>query len=148
MLPVQYPAEIENYRSIGSTPVLLAAGLAVGTVVARGLTLTASVRRRRRDLVLLKSIGFTQRQLMSCVGVQSTVAVLIGILVGTPLGILLGKRLWILFAHDILGRTPTNRSDARSRLRRRCRPCSRERDRGDPWKVCGPHPTVLILRAE
>jgi hypothetical protein len=101
VLPVQYPAEIENYRSIGSTPVLLAAGLAVGTVFALGLTLTASVRRRRRDLALLKSIGFTQRQLMSCVAWQSTVAVFIGILVGTPLGILLGKRLWILFAHEI-----------------------------------------------
>jgi hypothetical protein len=38
---------------------------------------------------------------MSCVAWQSTVAVFIGILVGTPLGILLGKRLWILFAHEI-----------------------------------------------
>jgi hypothetical protein len=27
-LPVRYPAEIENYRSIGATPVLLATGLA------------------------------------------------------------------------------------------------------------------------
>ena len=50
VLPVQYPAEIENYRTIGSTPVLLASGLAIGAVVALGLTLTASVRRRRRDL--------------------------------------------------------------------------------------------------
>ena len=61
VLPVQYPAEIENYRSIGSTPLLLAGGLAVGAVVALGLTLVASVRRRRRDLALLKSLGFTQR---------------------------------------------------------------------------------------
>ena len=45
---VQRPAEIVNYQSTGDTPGILAAGLAVGAVVALGLTLGASVRRRRR----------------------------------------------------------------------------------------------------
>jgi hypothetical protein len=101
VLPVQYPAEIENYRSIGATPVILATGLAVGAIVALGLTLTASVRRRRRDLALLKTLGFTQRQLAFCVAWQSTAAVVIGLIAGIPLGILFGRWLWILFAHDI-----------------------------------------------
>ena len=101
VLPVQYPAEIENYRSIGSTPALLATGLAIGAVVALGLTLTASVRRRRRDLALLKTLGFTQRQLLVSVAWQSTVAVAIGVIAGIPLGIALGRWLWILFAHEI-----------------------------------------------
>jgi hypothetical protein len=101
VLPVQYPAEIENYRSIGSTPALLATGLAIGAVVALGLTLTASVRRRRRDLALLKTLGFTQRQLLACVAWQSTVAVAIGVIAGIPLGIALGRWLWILFAREI-----------------------------------------------
>jgi hypothetical protein len=101
VLPVQYPAEIENYRSIGATPLLLATGLAIGAVVALGLTLAASVRRRRRDLALLKTLGFTQRQLATCVGWQSTIAVVIGLIAGIPLGIVLGRWLWILFAHEI-----------------------------------------------
>jgi hypothetical protein len=101
VLPVQYPAEIENYRTIGSTPVLLASGLAIGAVVALGLTLTASVRRRRRDLALLKALGFSERQLAACVAWQSTVAVAVGVIVGTPLGIALGRWLWALFAHEI-----------------------------------------------
>jgi hypothetical protein len=101
VLRVQYPAEIENYRSIGATPVLLAAGLAAGAVAALGLTLTASVRRRRRDLALLKALGFTQRQLAACVAWQSTVAAAIGVIAGIPLGITLGRWLWILFAHQI-----------------------------------------------
>jgi ABC-type antimicrobial peptide transport system permease subunit len=101
VLPVQYPAEIENYRSIGATPVLLAAGLAAGAVAALGLTLTASVRRRRRDLALLKALGFTQRQLAACVAWQSTVAAAAGVIAGIPLGIALGRWLWILFAHEI-----------------------------------------------
>jgi MacB-like periplasmic core domain/FtsX-like permease family len=101
VLPVQYPAEIENYRSMGTTPVLLATGLAIGAVAGLGLALTASVRRRRRDLALLKALGFTQRQLAACVAWQSTVAVAIGVIAGIPLGITLGRWLWILFAHEI-----------------------------------------------
>ena len=101
VLRVQYPAEIENYRSMGATPVLLAAGLAIGAVAALGLTLTASVRRRRRDLALLKALGFTRRQLAACVAWQPTLAATIGVIAGIPLGIALGRWLWILFAHQI-----------------------------------------------
>jgi ABC-type lipoprotein release transport system permease subunit len=95
------PAEIANYRSIGTVPGLLGVALAVGAVIALGLTLVASVRRRRRDLALLKTLGFTQRQLAATVAWQSTVAVALGIVVGVPLGIVVGRTLWILFARDI-----------------------------------------------
>jgi len=101
LLPVQHPAEIVNYRSMGSTPALLAAGLAVGSVVALGVTLAASVRRRRRDLALLKTIGFVRRQLAAVVATQASVAALIGVVIGVPLGIAFGRWLWILFAHQI-----------------------------------------------
>ena len=95
------PAEIVNYRSLGATPVYLGAGLAVGAVAALGLTLIASVRRRRRDLALLKTLGFTGRQLAATVAWQSTIAVVIGTIVGVPLGIALGRWLWDLFARNI-----------------------------------------------
>ena len=57
---VQRPAEIVNYRTIGATPTLLVSALALGVIVALALTLVASVRQRRRDLALLKAIGFVQ----------------------------------------------------------------------------------------
>jgi len=101
VVPVQRPAEIVNYRSMGSTPAILGAGLGVGAVTALGLTLIASVRRRRRDLALLKTLGFTKRQLAATVAWQASVAVGIGIVVGVPLGIVLGRFLWDLFAHQI-----------------------------------------------
>jgi len=85
-----------NYKSIGTTPVILAGGLAI---VA--LALTASVRHRRRDLALLKALGFTPRQLAGVVAWQSTVTVVVGVLVGIPLGIVLGRELWTLFARSI-----------------------------------------------
>jgi hypothetical protein len=101
VLGVQRPAQIVNYRSIGAAPEFLAAGLAIGAIFALALTLTASVRRRRRDLALLKTLGFTRRQLAAVIAWQSTIAVGIGVVIGSPLGIVTGRSLWDLFARAI-----------------------------------------------
>ena len=101
LLTVQRPAEIINYRSMGTIPALLGAGLAVGAVGALGLTLVASVRRRSHDLALLKTIGLTRRQLAATVAWQSSVAIGLGAALGVPLGIVLGRFLWDLFAREI-----------------------------------------------
>jgi predicted lysophospholipase L1 biosynthesis ABC-type transport system permease subunit len=101
VLGVQRPAEIVNYTSTGATAGILAAGLAVGAVVALGLTLAVSVRRRRRDLALLKTLGFMRRQLAVTVAWQASVAAAVGVIIGVPVGIALGRWLWDLFARDI-----------------------------------------------
>ena len=98
---VQRPAQIINYGSLGSTPVVLGSALAIGAVVAMGLTLITSVRRRRRDLALLKILGFTRRQVAAAITWQSSVATAIGTVIGVPLGVVLGRLLWDLFAHEI-----------------------------------------------
>ena len=101
VLGVQRPAEIVNYQSTGASTGILAAGLAVGAVVALGLTLGASVRRRRRDIALLKTLGFTSRQLAVVVAWQASAAAILGIIMGVPVGIALGRWLWDLFARSI-----------------------------------------------
>jgi hypothetical protein len=101
LLPLQRPAEIVNYRSMGTTPALLGAALALAAASALGLTLVASVQRRARDLAVLKTLGFTRSQLVAVVAWQSTFAVVVGIAVGVPLGLALGRQLWILFARSI-----------------------------------------------
>jgi hypothetical protein len=101
VLPVQQPAEIVSYQHTGNTPAALAAGLAAGAVVALALTLAASVRRRRHDLALLKAIGFTKRQLLATVAWQGSVAAIVGLVIGTPIGIAAGQWLWTRFARDI-----------------------------------------------
>ncbi len=97
----QHPAQIVNYRSMGTTPVLLAAGLALAAVVAVGLALAASVRRCRRDLALLKVLGFVQRQLAAAVAWHASIAAAVGVVIGIPLGIVLGRWLWTVFAEEI-----------------------------------------------
>ena len=101
VVSVLRPAEIANYGSVGSTPSWLAAILAAGAVSALGLTLVASVRRRRRELALLKTLGFTRMQLAATVTWQSSVSAGVGVLFGMPLGIALGRWLWTLFARGI-----------------------------------------------
>jgi hypothetical protein len=101
VLPVQRPAEIVNYRSMGTMPAVLAGGVAAGAVAALGLALVASVRRRRRDLALLKTLGFTRRQLATTVAWQSTVVAVVGLVIGIPLGIAVGRWLWVAFAHEL-----------------------------------------------
>lgn len=98
---VQRPAEIVNYKTIGITPALLVSGLALGAIAALALTLLASVRQRRRDLALLKTIGFVRRQIAAAVAWQATVAAVVGIVVGVPLGVIAGRWLWNRFAEQI-----------------------------------------------
>jgi hypothetical protein len=98
---VQRPAEIINYRSLGTAPALLAGTLAVGAVIAFGLALVSAVQRRRRELALLKTLGFTRRQLAAVVAWQSSVDVAIGAVGGVVAGIFVGRWLWELFARNI-----------------------------------------------
>jgi len=101
VLPVQRPAAIVNYKTMGAMPGILAGGLAAGAVAGLGLTLIASVRRRRRDLALLKTLGFTRRQLAAAVAWQSTAVAVVGLVVGVPVGIAAGRWLWLAFAHEL-----------------------------------------------
>jgi hypothetical protein len=98
---VERPEEIVDYRSLGDTPIELGAVLSGGALIALGLTLLSSVRRRRRDIALLKALGFSRRQVVVTVAVQSTIAVGLGAIIGIPVGVIVGRTLWNLFANSI-----------------------------------------------
>jgi hypothetical protein len=100
-LPAQRPAEIVNATDIGSAPTLLAATLALAALTSLGLALATSVRRRRRDLALLKTLGFTSRQIAATVRWQAALTVVVGVVIGAPLGVITGRMLWRLFADQL-----------------------------------------------
>jgi uncharacterized protein (TIGR03382 family) len=95
------PAEIINYKTMGSIPVIVASGLGGGAALALGLMLTSAVRRRRHDLALLKAFGLTRRQLAGVVAWQAAVTATIGAVAGLPLGVAFGRTLWDVFARKL-----------------------------------------------
>jgi len=95
------PTEIVDSGSIEAIPAILGGGLAAGAVTALSITLISSVQRRRRELAVLKVLGLYGRELSAVVAWESSVAVTIGAIVGVPLGIVVGRLLWELFASGI-----------------------------------------------
>jgi ABC-type antimicrobial peptide transport system permease subunit len=81
--------------------VLLAIGLAVGATIALVIVLVTSVRSHRRELAVLTALGFTRKQRAATLMWHSTVVVAFGLLIGVPLGALLGRGLWQVFAKRI-----------------------------------------------
>lgn len=95
------PAEITDYRSLGAAPALLVGALALGAAASLWLTLLSSVRHRRGELAVLKTLGLVRRELIRVVVWQAAAVVAAGIVVGVPLGIALGRFLWTLFATQL-----------------------------------------------
>ena len=95
------PAEIANSDDIGAAPALVAATLAVAALASLALVLSVSTSRRRRDLALLKALGFTKRDVSTAVAWQATVTIGVGLLVGIPLGVAAGRWVWQRFAEQL-----------------------------------------------
>ena len=95
------PGAILTYGDVRSTPLLLAGLLGLlGAGVLVHLLVT-SVRARRRDLAVLKTIGFTRRQLVLAVAAQATTLVLVALVIAVPLGLVIGRWTWSSFADDL-----------------------------------------------
>jgi hypothetical protein len=90
------PDEVENLRRVSGLPSLLAALLAVLGAATLGHLLVTSVRRRRRDLAVLKTLGFVRRQVSATVAWQATTLAALALVVGLPLGVAAGRWAWLL----------------------------------------------------
>ena len=101
VLPVQRPAEIVNASSIGSAPILLGVSLMLASMVSLTLAMGASARQRRRELAILRTLGFSSRQLVGTLSWQASGLIVAGLIAGIPLGIVVGRDLWGVFAHQL-----------------------------------------------
>jgi putative ABC transport system permease protein len=75
-------------------------------VLSLGLALGSAVRRQRRELAVLKALGFTPRDVGATVAWQAITTVAVGLLIGIPAGVVLGRATWSLFTGqlDVLDR--------------------------------------------
>ncbi len=86
---------------MGSQPLTLALALTAAAVLALTLTVLASVRQRRRQLAVLKSLGLRRRQLRAIVAWQASTILVIAALAGIPLGVAAGHWAWDSFASTV-----------------------------------------------
>jgi putative ABC transport system permease protein len=94
----QRPGDIKNYAAVRDTPLLLAAVLALLAVGTLAHVLLTSVRRRRRDLAVLKTLGLVRSQVLRVVAWEATALAAAALLAGLPLGIVAGRWAWVMFA--------------------------------------------------
>jgi hypothetical protein len=95
------PQAVTDFGGVDQMPFYIAA--LVGAVAAAVLAhaLITSIRRRRRDLAVLKTLGFTPAQLSATVASQATTVAAIGLLAGVPLGLGAGRFAYNLFADNL-----------------------------------------------
>jgi len=103
--PVERPADIANYARVRATPLMLAGLLALIATAMIGHALATSVRRRRHDLAILKTLGFVRRQVSATVAWQATTLAVVALALGLPIGVAVGRWIWAVFA-DQLGVPP------------------------------------------
>jgi putative ABC transport system permease protein len=94
-------AAVVNTQQMGGQPLALGVGLAAAAVLSLALTVLSLVRRRRHELALLKTIGMTRGQIRTVVAWQTTLTLLIAVVIGGPLGVVGGRLAWRAFAGSL-----------------------------------------------
>ena len=97
----QRPGDIRNYTGVRDTPLILGAVLALFAVGTLAHVLLTGVRRRRRDLAVLKTLGLTRPQVLGVVSWQASALAVAALLIGLPLGVVAGRWSWALFAGSV-----------------------------------------------
>ncbi len=94
------PASVVELGNLRTMPMVLAIFFAILACATVAHALVTTVRRRRVDLAVLRSFGFTRRQTRLAVAWQATILAALGLVVGVPLGIVAGRVVWRWVADD------------------------------------------------
>jgi hypothetical protein len=94
LVAVGPPSVVDNLDEVGNTPWLLAGFLALigGSGLAHALIV--GVRRRRRDLAVVRVIGLRPRQARRVISWQAFVMATAGAVIGLLVGLLVGRLVW------------------------------------------------------
>ncbi|MGH9273852.1 MAG: ABC transporter permease [Acidimicrobiales bacterium] len=96
-----YTADLRGYDGVRGTPLLLAGILAVLGLGVLAHTIAGSVRQRGRELAVLRSVGFSSRDLRATVRWNALTLVVVCLVLAVPVGVGLGRTFWTSFAQGI-----------------------------------------------
>ena len=92
------PRDLASFGRVDGLPIAVAAILGVMAGAVLVYTLLTAIRRRRRDLAVLKSLGFLRRDVARTVTVQAMTLAALAVVIGLPVGVVLGRFVWQRFA--------------------------------------------------
>ncbi len=95
------PTDLVNFGEAVNFPLIFGLIVVLFGVATLLHMLLSSLNRRRREMGLLKSLGFVRRQVALSVSWQTTTVAAIGIVLGVPLGIAAGRVVWNAFASNL-----------------------------------------------
>ena len=95
------PVSLLNLERAGNLPALLGLFLAGLGVAAVAHALLVVARRNRRDIAVLRTMGFVRRQVVRAVTVQAAIYALVGVVAGAPLGFVIGRLAWTAVARGL-----------------------------------------------
>ena len=95
------PAEVDRLTQLNRLPWILAGFLAILALIAVGHAIVTNTRRRRRDFALLGTLGLRTRQIRATVAMQATTLAIVGLVLGIPLGVVVGRFAWAAIAGQI-----------------------------------------------
>ena len=99
--PPTAPPEVNGLRDVNRIPLVTAAALVLLGVIATSHGLIVTVRSRRLDLGVLTALGFTSGQRRHVIVAQATTVALIALLIGIPLGAIVGRLFWLAIARSL-----------------------------------------------
>jgi hypothetical protein len=95
------PPEVNGLEDVQQFPLLAGGALVVLGVIATTHALIVTVRRRRLELGVLSALGFAPAQRRAVILGQATTIAMIALVVGMPLGAVVGRVLWSAIAESM-----------------------------------------------
>lgn len=88
------PLEVDRLGQLGALPWLLGAFLGLIGILGLGYGVATLVRQRAREFAVLKTIGFRRNQVVVTIATQATAFGVVGLAIGIPLGLVVGRFAW------------------------------------------------------
>jgi ABC-type lipoprotein release transport system permease subunit len=101
VLPADTPVDLVNFGQLQDLPLLTGLGLGGLAMLTIAHLLLTSVRRHRRELSVLRALGFTPRQVRATVSWMAVAFAAAALTVGVPLGIAAGRLAWGVFTGQL-----------------------------------------------
>ena len=95
------PSDVVDFGRVKGMPLILSGVLGLIGALSLAHALISAIRRRRRDLAILKTMGFVRGQVRRAVAWQSSTLIVVAVVIGIPLGVIGGRALWNVIANGV-----------------------------------------------